>query len=60
VALLFEKFAGSETTVAVDLERDRLIVTGGRRHETVPCALTEFDRALVRAGGWVAYADSRY
>ncbi len=60
VAQLFETFARFETTVAVDLERDRLLFAAEGRQETIPFALTEFDRALVSAGGWVAFADSRY
>jgi 3-isopropylmalate/(R)-2-methylmalate dehydratase small subunit len=57
---LFADFSGSETMAETDLEAGVFaFMSGGRRRE-IPFAVTEFNRALVAAGGWVAYADERY
>lgn len=60
IARLFEQYAGRETTVAVDLGKSVLTVSGNGRQETVPFTVSDFDRSLVQAGGWVDFADSRY
>jgi 3-isopropylmalate/(R)-2-methylmalate dehydratase small subunit len=60
LAGLFARFSSRATTVAVDLESSRLHFAADGSAQTVPFTLTEFDRSLVRAGGWVAFADARY
>ena len=53
--------AGSGADCAVDLERKTLALTGvSGKPISIAFALTPFDEALVRAGGWVEYADQRY
>ncbi len=52
---------GPEVDLAVDLAAGRLTATaaaGGER--TFAFRLNDFDRELVQAGGWLAYADQRY
>ncbi len=46
--------------VAVDLDGEKLTATGSG--ETVACAfsLNPFDKQLIGAGGWLAYADAKY
>lgn len=45
----------------VDLDGKTLTFSGdGQPVRTVKFGLSEFDEALVRAGGWVEFADSRY
>ena len=48
-------------TVAVDLDAEQLTATGGTG-ETVTCRFTlnPFDKRLIGAGGWLAYADAKY
>ena len=60
IDMLFQLFAGSPTQVQTDLDNNRLIFRSGEKEETVPFDLSEFDRALVKAGGWVEYADTHY
>ena len=60
IAALFERFADHQTQVAVDLDAGRLDFSADGRHQQVPFALTEFDRLLVAAGGWIPFADRRY
>ena len=57
---LFTMFADRETTVATDFEKGTLHFTSNGREESVGFAVSEFDRSLVRSGGWIDYADSRY
>jgi 3-isopropylmalate/(R)-2-methylmalate dehydratase small subunit len=50
---------GGELTLSVDLEKNVLVAKG---NHTVSFAITlnPFDRELVMAGGWLAYADAHY
>ncbi len=57
---IFKKFAGKETTLATDMEKMVLRFTSANEAETLTFEISGFDRALVEAGGWVGYADSRY
>jgi len=57
---LFARFVGRETGVAVSPDQSALIFTAGEDSHQVAFDLSEFDRALIEAGGWVEYADARY
>lgn len=63
---LFTDFAGYETAVEVDftgrLFRFSAASAGGSGHGKleVPFPLSDFDAALIEAGGWVEYADAKY
>ena len=60
IGALFTHYAGADTETSVDLSTSSLTVRGGSSEQVVPFALSEFDRALVEAGGWVEYADAHY
>ena len=52
---------GDDAVFRVDLEQNQIIVEnsqGGKKN--IPFELNSFDRELVQAGGWLAYADSKY
>lgn len=52
-------FASRPAEIMVDLDRGQVIAKGEK--ETVfPFSLNSFDRDLVLAGGWLAYADQKY
>jgi 3-isopropylmalate/(R)-2-methylmalate dehydratase small subunit len=57
---IFNKFAGKETTLKTDMDKKVLRFTSKNEEETLSFEISEFDQALVQAGGWVGYADSRY
>lgn len=62
---IFDTFADKDTYVETDLKKDLFIFTakdadGEIIREEIPFTLGDFDRALLDAGGWVDYADSRY
>jgi 3-isopropylmalate/(R)-2-methylmalate dehydratase small subunit len=59
--MLFSEFAGKETILAVDLNRQVLnFKSPDGTEKTVPFVLKNFERALVEAGGWVEYAAKKY
>jgi 3-isopropylmalate/(R)-2-methylmalate dehydratase small subunit len=60
IDLLFSRFAGKPTDVETDFENGRLIFRTDGDEEIIPFAVSEFDRQLVSAGGWVDFADSHY
>jgi 3-isopropylmalate/(R)-2-methylmalate dehydratase small subunit len=57
---IFKTFAPKEATAEVDLDQNMIYLSADGLSESIPLALSEFDRALVEAGGWVEYADSHY
>jgi len=57
---LFTAFAGKETTVETDFNGRTITFFAEGASETVPFAISEFDAELVKAGGWVDYADANY
>ncbi|MFZ5760149.1 MAG: 3-isopropylmalate dehydratase small subunit [Thermodesulfobacteriota bacterium] len=46
--------------IAVDLEQETVIAKGSDGELTCSFQLNSFDKDLVRAGGWLAYADRKY
>jgi 3-isopropylmalate/(R)-2-methylmalate dehydratase small subunit len=57
---LFQVFSGKETFIETDLERNVFILRADALEEKVDFSISEFDLALVAAGGWVEYADAKY
>jgi 3-isopropylmalate/(R)-2-methylmalate dehydratase small subunit len=57
---LFREFAGTETSLAVDIAKGVLVFSGKGTTKTVPFVLKDFEKALVEAGGWVEYAAAHY
>lgn len=57
---LFALEEAGAVQIAVDLEQQRLVATAGTRSESFSFEISGFDKALVAAGGWVEFADSRY
>jgi 3-isopropylmalate/(R)-2-methylmalate dehydratase small subunit len=57
---LFQRFGGKETEVETDFENNRLVIRAGEDEQSYPFAVSDFDAKLVRAGGWVDYADQHY
>jgi 3-isopropylmalate/(R)-2-methylmalate dehydratase small subunit len=56
---LFEH-KGSDASISIDFDNDKLTVTSGKGSKTFSYHIAEFDRALVKSGGWVEFADARY
>ena len=55
------RYAGSlDATIAVNVEQQIVTVKGGGKEETFTFDISPFDKALILAGGWVDYADTKY
>ena len=57
---IFSVFSNHETEIETLFDKSSFILKSGDVKESVKFEISEFDRALVSAGGWVEYADSRY
>ncbi len=49
-----------KVTVAVDLEGEKLTATSGEAIVECSFSLNAFDKKLIGAGGWLAFADANY
>ena len=57
---LFSYAGAEDAAIDLDIEKQTLIISGAGKKETISFELTPFDKALVLAGGWVDYADTKY
>ena len=53
-------FSGEDAQVCVDIDASEITIQSAAQTETIKFVISEFDRALVQAGGWVEYADQQY
>ena len=51
---------GGDAKVGIDFENDSLTIESGKWKDTFRYPISGFDKALVKAGGWVDFADSKY
>ena len=58
--LIFAHAADDDAAMALDMEQQILTVSGGGWEKSFSFEMSPFDKALVMAGGWVDYADSKY
>ena len=54
------KETNSDVDVQVNLQEQKVVASVNGREESFSFNISLFDKALVDAGGWVEYADSRY
>jgi 3-isopropylmalate/(R)-2-methylmalate dehydratase small subunit len=57
---IFTDFFGRKTYLEMDLERNIFSITADDSLEEVFFSISDFDRALIKSGGWVEFADSKY
>jgi 3-isopropylmalate/(R)-2-methylmalate dehydratase small subunit len=57
---IFKMGQGTEVRLETDLENRTFHFDFGGEKKSYPFRLSEFDEALVQAGGWLEYADARY
>jgi 3-isopropylmalate/(R)-2-methylmalate dehydratase small subunit len=60
VDLIFRRFSEGPTEIRTDLGAGLFVISSGETEERIPFTISEFDRALVEAGGWLEYADGKY
>lgn len=61
-SMIDELFAlkADDATIAIDFDKDMLTISSAKGTKTINYRIAEFDKALVKAGGWVEFADSKY
>ena len=57
---LFAMDAKGDVSIAVDVDAQVITARCGADERKFNFAISEFDKALVKAGGWVEFADARY
>lgn len=60
IETLFKTFKGKETSLKTDFEKSKLVFSTQDKTIELDFNEGEFDRELVKAGGWVNFADSKY
>jgi 3-isopropylmalate/(R)-2-methylmalate dehydratase small subunit len=57
---LFSEFSGDPAVIETDLVKGRFLVSSGKNRAEFLFSISEFNRSLVEAGGWVEFADQKY
>lgn len=60
IEYLFETYSGKDTLIEIDINDDKIIITSSDNNEEINFEISEFDKALIKEGGWVCYADKNY
>lgn len=60
IEMLFSLGKKHDVSITTDIENSTFIITAGGEEERIGFNISDFDRQLVMAGGWVDFADSRY
>lgn len=60
IELLFSEFYGKGTYIETDFNHSFFKITAAGKQREIAFAISDFDRAIVKAGGWVEYADKKY
>jgi len=57
---IFNKYSLLKTDVKADTVSMEIILTENQKKEKLAFSISDFDKALVKAGGWVDFAESHY
>lgn len=57
---LFNNYSNKNASINIDLEKQIIIVSTDEKSEEIDFEIGEFDKTLVKEGGWVSYADKNY
>ena len=57
---IFKVFSGAPARCETDFAKGRAVITGSGQRREYSFEISGFDRELVAAGGWLAYADRKY
>ena len=57
---LFDNYLGKDISIEIDVDNDKIIVTSPEKSEEIDFKVGDFDKILVKEGGWVGYADKNY
>lgn len=57
---LFKTYKGKDVNIQIDVDNSIIILTSEHKEEKIEYSVGGFDKTLVKAGGWVEYADKNY
>lgn len=57
---IFKTFAGTKTYIKTDFLKGTLEIKSSETNMKIDFTVSEFDKSLVVAGGWINYADKNY
>ncbi len=57
---LFTDFSGKETSLETDIHKGVFTISADGISREIKFAVSEYDLSLVKAGGWVEFADQNY
>ena len=60
IDFIFMNYAGKITDVSIDPGFTTLTIEAGKMKDIIEFSISPFDLELVKAGGWVEYADKHY
>jgi 3-isopropylmalate dehydratase small subunit len=60
IDMLFKLGTGKDVEIETDFEKSQFIVRADGEEERIHFTISDFDRRLVKAGGWLEYADKNY
>jgi len=46
--------------MSIDVNNSAILIQSDEKSETIAFTIGEFDKTLVKEGGWVGYADNNY
>ncbi|GAB6142787.1 3-isopropylmalate dehydratase small subunit [Desulfocicer niacini] len=57
---IFSDFSGKVTTLETDIDKGVFTLSADDLSRQIPFTVSDFDLSLVKAGGWVDFADQNY
>ncbi|MCK5674206.1 MAG: 3-isopropylmalate dehydratase small subunit, partial [Spirochaetales bacterium] len=57
---IFKTFAGTDTSIETDFSNRTLKIKSSEANMEIDFTVSDFDKSLVEAGGWINFADKKY
>lgn len=57
---LFSEYSNADVEINFDLDAKKMEVSAGGKTEVIDFQIGGYDESLVKAGGWLEYADAKY
>ncbi|MCP4023266.1 MAG: 3-isopropylmalate dehydratase small subunit [Desulfobacteraceae bacterium] len=60
IEMIDSEFAHTSTNVSIDVENGIIHLSSEEKEYNIEFSISDFDKALIKIGGWVEYADLHY
>ncbi len=57
---IFTTFAEKQTSIKTDIENEKILIKSFDTEMEINFSVSDFDKELVKAGGWINFADKNY